>query len=150
MKENSFTLAKARSRWYSAQTITDAHYANDIALQANTPALAASLVHSLEWPVGSRSLHVNADKTEFMSFNQWDDVSSPNGGSLKLVDKFTYFGSSVSSTENDINTRLANHGQLSIGYWSYGSQVYPIKENAVFPSSGRVITTTWMHHMYAD
>ena len=30
-----------------------------------------------------------------------------NGSSLKLVDKFTYQGSSVSSTETDINMRLA-------------------------------------------
>ena len=34
-------------------------------------------------------------------------MSTLNGGSLKLVDKFTYLGSSVSSTENDINMRLA-------------------------------------------
>ena len=30
-----------------------------------------------------------------------------NGGSLKLVDKFTYLRSSVSSTKTDINMRLA-------------------------------------------
>ena len=30
-----------------------------------------------------------------------------NGGSLKLVDKFTYLGSCISSTENDINVWLA-------------------------------------------
>ena len=30
-----------------------------------------------------------------------------NGGSLKPADKFPYLGSSVSSTENDISTRLA-------------------------------------------
>ena len=29
-----------------------------------------------------------------------------DGASLRLVDKFTYLGSSVSSTENDIDTRL--------------------------------------------
>ena len=29
-----------------------------------------------------------------------------DGNSLKLVDKFTYLGSSVSSTEKDIDTRL--------------------------------------------
>ena len=29
-----------------------------------------------------------------------------DGASLKLVDKFTYLGSSVSSTEKDIDTRL--------------------------------------------
>ena len=32
--------------------------------------------------------------------------STLNGSSLKLVDKFTYLGSNVSSTETDIDTRL--------------------------------------------
>ena len=34
------------------------------------------------------------------------DISTLDGTSLKLVDKFTYQGSSVSSTEKDIDTRL--------------------------------------------
>ena len=42
-----------------------------------------------------------------MCFNQKGDISTLNSSSLKLVDKFTYLGSSVSSTETDINTRLA-------------------------------------------
>ena len=42
-----------------------------------------------------------------MYFNQTGDISTLNGSSLKLVDKFTYLGSSVSLTETDINTRLA-------------------------------------------
>ena len=42
-----------------------------------------------------------------MCFNQTSDISTLNGSSLKLVDKFTYLGSSVSSTETDINTQLA-------------------------------------------
>ena len=41
-----------------------------------------------------------------MCFNQTGDISSLNGSSLKLVDKLTYLGSSVSSTETDIDTRL--------------------------------------------
>ena len=40
-----------------------------------------------------------------MCFNQ-TDISTLEGTSLKLVDKFTYLGSSVSSTEKDIDTRL--------------------------------------------
>ena len=39
MKENGVTLAKARTR-YPARTITDADYADDIALLANTAAKA--------------------------------------------------------------------------------------------------------------
>ena len=42
-----------------------------------------------------------------MCFNQTGDISTLNGNSLKLVDKFTYLGSSVSSTETDIDMRLA-------------------------------------------
>ena len=41
-----------------------------------------------------------------MCFNQAGDISTLDGTSLKLVDKFTYLGSSVSSTEKDIDTRL--------------------------------------------
>ena len=37
MKENSFNLAKERSRRYPAQTITDANYSDDIALLVNIP-----------------------------------------------------------------------------------------------------------------
>ena len=39
-------------------------------------------------------------------YNQTGDISTLDGTSLKLVDKFTYQGSSVSSTEKDIDTRL--------------------------------------------
>ena len=42
-----------------------------------------------------------------MCFNQIGDISTQKGGPLKLVDKFTYLGSGFSSTEYDINTRLA-------------------------------------------
>ena len=44
---------------------------------------------------------------EYKCFNQTGDISTLNGSSLKLVNKFTYFGSNVSSTETDINTRLS-------------------------------------------
>ena len=63
MKENSFKLAKEKSRRYPAQTITDANYADDIALPENTPAQAESQLHSLERAAGGIGLHVNADKT---------------------------------------------------------------------------------------
>ena len=53
-----------------------------------------------------RSLHVNAHKTEYMCYNQTGDISTLKGTPLKLVDKFTYLGSSVESTEKDIETRL--------------------------------------------
>ena len=41
-----------------------------------------------------------------MCYNQTGDISTLEGTPLKLVDKFTYLGSSVESTEKDIDTRL--------------------------------------------
>ena len=48
IKENGFEPTKKRSRRYPAKTITDADYADDIALLANTPNQAETLLHSLE------------------------------------------------------------------------------------------------------
>ena len=88
------------------KTIIYADYADDIAILANTPNQAETLLHSLERAATGIGLHVNAHKTEYMCYNQTDDISTLDGTSLKLVDKFTYLGSSVSSTEKDIDTRL--------------------------------------------
>ena len=106
MKENGLKLAKERSRRYSTQTIMDVDYVDDIVLLANSPTQTESLLHSLECATGGIGFHVNADRTEYMCFNQSGDISTLNVGPLKLVDKFTYLKSSISSTENDINTWL--------------------------------------------
>ena len=92
---------------YRAKTITDADYADDIALLANAPAKAETLLHSLQQAAAGIDLHVNTQKTEYIWFNQTGDISTLNGSSLKPVDKFTYLESSVRSTETDIDTWLA-------------------------------------------
>ena len=104
IRENSIELK--RSRRYPAKTITGADYTDDIALLVNTPNQAETLLHSLERAAAGISLHVNVHKTEYMWYNQTGNITTLDGASLKLVDKFTYLGSSVSSTEKDIDTRL--------------------------------------------
>ena len=134
MKDNGFKLTKERSRRYPAQTITDADYTDDIALLANTPAQAKTLLHSLKWAAAGIGLYVNVDKMEYMCFNQRGNISTVNGSSLKLVDKLTYLGSSVSSTETDINMRLAKVwtaiDRLSVIWKS--DLTNKIKQNTVF------------------
>ena len=90
IRENGFELPKKRSRRYPAKTITDADYANDIALLANTPNQADTLQHSLERAAAGIGLHVNAHKTEYMCYNQTGDITTLDGTSPKRVDKFTY------------------------------------------------------------
>ena len=64
IKETGFMLRKARSRRYTAETITDADNVEDIALLVNTPTQADFLLHSLEQVVEGIRLHVDVDKTE--------------------------------------------------------------------------------------
>ena len=112
IRENGFELTKKRSRRHPAKIITDANYTDDIAILANTPHQAETLLHSLKRAAAGIGHHVNAHKTEYMCYNQTGDISTLDGTSLKLVDKFTYLGSSVSSTEKDIDTE-ANEGMDS-------------------------------------
>ena len=146
MKNNGFKLTKERSRRYPAQTITDS--TNDIALLANTPAQAGTLLHSVELAAAGIGLHVNVDKTEYMCFNQRVDISTLNNSSLKLVDKFIYLGSSVSSTETDINMWLAKSwtaiNRLSV---ILKSDLINKMKCSIFPSSSCIDTAIWMHYM---
>ena len=93
IRENGFEPTKNRSRRYPAKTITDADDADDIAILANTPNKAETLLHSLERASAGTGLHVNAHKTEYICYNQTGDIGPLDGTPLKLVDKFTYLGS---------------------------------------------------------
>ena len=75
--------------------------------------LAETKLHSLERFAAGIGLHVNALKTEYMCYNQTGDISTLDGTSLKLVDKFTYLGNSVSSTEKKKHRHAANKGMDS-------------------------------------
>ena len=56
--------------------MTDADYADDIAILANTPNQAETLLHSMERAAAGIGLYVNAHKTEYMCYNQTGDIST--------------------------------------------------------------------------
>ena len=70
-----------------------------------------------------------------------------DGTPLKLVDKFTYLGSSVASTEIDIDRRLTKAwraiNRLSIIWKSDLTD----KMKKFLPGSGRIDTAIWLHYM---
>ena len=149
-EKTGFEVTKKGSRRYPAKTITDADYADDIAILANTPNQAETLLHSLERAAAGTGLHVNAHKTEYMCFNNPGNISALDGTSLKQVDKFTYLGSSVSSTEKDTDARLMKAwtaiDRLSIIWKSDLTD----KMKQFLPGSGRIDTAVWMHYLDAN
>ena len=86
IKENGFQLTKKRSRMYPSKTTTDADYADDIAILANTHNQAETLLHSLEQATAGIGFHVNSHTIEYMCFNQTGNISTLDGTSLKLVE----------------------------------------------------------------
>ena len=64
------------------ETISNPYYAIEIALLTNTLTEAESLLYSLEHAAGVIGLHVNAEKTRYMFFNQERDISILKVGSL--------------------------------------------------------------------
>ena len=124
IKENGFEMTTKKNGRYPAKTITVTDYDDDIAILANAPAQVKTLLHSLERPASGIGLHVNAHKTEYTCFNQTGNISTLNGSSLKLADKFSYLGSSVSPTEKDIDTWLTK-------VWTAYNRLLVIKKSEV-------------------
>ena len=87
IKENGFELTKKRSRRYPAKTITDADYADDIAILANTPNQAETQLHSLEQAAAGIGLHVNVHKTKYRRHFHTTRYLSETGRQIHLPRK---------------------------------------------------------------
>ena len=105
-----------------------------------------------------------------MCYNQTGGVSALDGTPLKLVDKFTYQGSSVVSTEKDIDTRLTKAwtaiNRLSIIWKSdltdkmkrsffqaavtsillYGCTTWTLTKRQLHKNAGAILNKSWRQH----
>ena len=73
---------------YPAVNITDADFADDIAITTNNLREANLLLHSIEKSAKEIGLHINVDKTEYITFNQHNtirDVMSSQNGERKIT-----------------------------------------------------------------
>jgi len=89
VRDHGFTLKERRSERYPASYKTDADYSDDLALISNTIEGAATLLHSLE-----------------KAANCQGEIHTITGHALKSVEKITYLGSDICSTDNDVNIRI--------------------------------------------
>ena len=63
--------------------MSNADYGDYIGLLLNTPAQAESLLHSLQQAASGIDFYGNANKTEFIRFNQDGTISTLSGKPLK-------------------------------------------------------------------
>ena len=90
-----------RSRRCPAETIADADYRDWCFLQIH---LLKPNLDSIAW--SSQQEISGIQIKQFMRLNQDGATLLINSKPLKLVDKFTYLGSNITSTESDVNKRI--------------------------------------------
>ena len=64
-------------------------------------------LHRVRNNAARNGVFLNADKTDFMCFNQKQEtvLSSINNDNIKKVGDFKYLGGWIDNTENDVNVR---------------------------------------------
>ena len=102
-----FMLEKKQFSRKPAEYITDADFADDLALISNYMGQAQLLLSRLEMAAEAIGLHENCKKTEQMLLNQDDtDLKTLSGDLLKQVHDFKYLGSWIADTKNGTEVRI--------------------------------------------
>ena len=104
-----FHLKKRQGIRMCPVCLMDLDFADDIALVSNEIAQAQEMLERVETSAASVGLIANAKKTKVMMFNQPTGVQikTKDDTVLEEVKEFTYLGSLVSSTMEDIRRRIA-------------------------------------------
>ena len=108
-EELGFTIERRRSRRYPPVMVTDRDFADDIALLSAEIEQAQELLSRVEQEAEKIGLHLNAGKTEVMTFTQDTPVElkARCGDTIKVVENFKYLGAWMKSTDSDIKIRKA-------------------------------------------
>ena len=115
----SFTLRKQLSRRYPAEMLTDADFADDLALLSDKIGNAEKLLKILETAAASVGLNMNTTKTKFIAVNTEGTITAQNDCDLEQVNDFNYLVSKIISSENDIQVRIGSA-------WSTLNKLIPI------------------------
>ena len=105
--------------------MSDLDFADDIALTLDTTQEAQNLLFGVEVEAANVGLHLNAAKTEMITYNLqvMVDISSLKGELIKNVNDFKYLGSWIDSTLKDINVRKAQAWLHAINFRKSGNQI---------------------------
>ena len=92
-------LRKQLSRRYPTEMLTDADFADDLALLSDKIGNSEKLLKILETAPASVGLYMNTTKTKFNEVNTEGTITAQNGCDLEHVNDFNYIGSKIISSE---------------------------------------------------
>ena len=88
--------------------LTDADFADDLALLSDKIGNAEKLLRILETAATSVGLYMNTAKTKFIEVNTEKTITAQNVCDLEQVNDFNYLDSKIISSENDIQVRIGS------------------------------------------
>ena len=88
--------------------LTDADFADDLALLSDKIGNAEKLLRILETAAASVGLYMNTAKTKFIAVNTEKKITAQNGCDLEQVNDFNYLDSKIISSENDIQVSIGS------------------------------------------
>ena len=103
-------MRKELSRRCPAEILTDADFADDLALLSDKIGNAEKLLKILETVAASVGLYMNTTKTKFIAVNTEGTITAQNGCDLEQVNDFNYLGSKIISSENEIQVGIGSAG----------------------------------------
>ena len=77
-------------------------------------------------------------------------ISILSGKALKLIGQFTYLGSNIPSTENNVSICIIAKVWATINWLSIIWKSDPSDKMEFLPSCGCVNTAVWIHHQDAN
>ena len=107
MKENGLQYRPRRSFRHPDLFITDADFADDIALLSDSLTNAQALLSALESASNCTGLYLNETKTECMPINTRNNIQirTLSNNILKCVEDYKYLVSHILNSKKDFNTR---------------------------------------------
>ena len=109
IKECGLLYQPRKSARYPALHITDADFADDIALLSDNLTNAQALLSALESAANCTGLYLYETKTECIPVNirNRQEIKTLTNNILKFVDDYKYLGSHIMDSEKDFNIRKA-------------------------------------------
>ena len=102
------TLQPRTSTRHPSKHLTDLDFADDLSLLSNYLEDAQLLLHSLEHAASLVGLHLNKDKTQYITTSKSESViKTSDGHAIKKVEDFKYLGAWIMDSGKDFNTRKA-------------------------------------------